>query len=376
MSNEENLKNKTELLDLFQKVIDDKTEQIFKLQNELTVRNNEISEIKNKFKETDEEIKHLKKVIDSQNYELNALKSSISYKLAKLYGKNFTNKHGPKAVSNTLFRIINDNKKDKTLPVEPPSDVEIPEIIEHNIPKQNIILSSDAQLQSDDKLTLVPPIDPDALKKLKTKLKIKFNHGESFDTDEKLIEMFFKFKSNMLDEWELACLSSCIKNFHWTSNDYIVEIGTNVGQTAIFMAKILQLMKLDNKIISIDPFSFAKDEVFNPKGNYFHYATTIQTENVNELCIPVTAYSQNISHIFKESIGLLLVDGSHRYEDAKKDLQYYCKLVKLNGYIFVDDYNVSSYPGVYRAFEEWLIEQPDFELAYKDNYFIIAKKIK
>ena len=181
-------------------------------------------------------------------------------------------------------------------------------------------------------------------------------------------------KSNMLDEWELACLCSCIRDFDWKKDDYLIEIGTNIGRTAVFMAKVLQDMKLDTKVISVDPFSFAADKVFNPKGNYFYYVTLTRQQNVNDRCIPVTAFSQNIPNIFKQNVGVLVVDGSHQYKDARKDLDYYSGLVKLNGYVFVDDYNASNYPGVYGAFEEWLAVHDNFELSYKDNYFVVAKK--
>ncbi len=204
----------------------------------------------------------------------------------------------------------------------------------------------------------------------------EFAHGESLSMQPALADMCVDSKSNMLDEWELACLCSCIVNFDWKPDDYLIEIGTNIGQTAVFMAKVLRSMGLGTKIISVDPFSFAADKMLNPKGNYSYYVTLTRQQNVNDMCIPVTAFSQDIPHIFKENVGVLLVDGSHQYEDVKKDLDYYSGLVRPNGYVFVDDYNASNYPGVYGAFDEWLAGYDNFELSYKDSYFVIAKKIR
>ena len=203
----------------------------------------------------------------------------------------------------------------------------------------------------------------------------KFVHGESLFLDQEILEMCIDSKSSMLDEWELACLCTCIKNFDWKKDDYIIEIGTNIGRTAVLLAKILKTINRQTKIISIDPFSFATDETYNPKGNYFHYTTLMHQQDLHGICIPVTAYSQDISHIFRDKVGLLFVDGSHQYDDVIKDLNYYSELVRVNGYVFVDDYGIGSYPGVYRAFEEWLATHDNYEVAFKEDYFVLAKKI-
>ena len=179
----------------------------------------------------------------------------------------------------------------------------------------------------------------------------------------------------MLGYWDLVCLCLCIKNFAWSQNDYLIEIGTNIGQGAVFMAKVFKELKLNTRIVSIDPFSSAAKKTFNPQGSYSHYLTLTRQQDAQDLCIPVTAFSQQIHNIFKENVGVLVVDGSHQYEDVRKDLDFYCQTVKLNGYIFVDDVASKVYPGVYGAFEEWLASHSDFELSYQDESFAVAKRI-
>jgi len=367
---------KSRLLNELQQILDTKIEVISQLQKKLDDKSITLEQFKEQMEINSNELLQ-------QKLELDSMRNLLSYKIGKSYGDKFGNIPGSKLFEKTLSYIFKQNYDD----LSNSKEIQSQEILESKEPDAEIISESTDTSESAEpspeenlyeylKPKLTPTQKTELIKNLQQKLtSTKFNHDESLTLNPSLMELCIESKSNMLDEWELACLCSCIKNFDWKKDDYLIEIGTNIGQTAIFMAKVFQDMKLDTKIISVDPFSFATDEIFNPKGNYSYYTTLTKQQQVNDICIPITAFSQSIPNIFKENVGILLVDGSHQYEDAKKDLDYYSKLVKLNGYVFVDDYNASSYPGVYRAFEEWLVSHDNFELSYKDSYFVIAKKV-
>lgn len=385
---------KSRLLNELQQILDAKIEVISQLEKKLDDKTITLEQFK-------EQIKINSNEILQQKLELDTMRNLLSYKIGKSYGDKFGNAPGSKLFEKMISYFFKQNYDD----LSNSKEIQSQEILESKEPHAEIISESTDHSESTStsestdpsestdtsesteptpeenlyeflKPKLTPTQKTELIKNLQQKLTTtKFNHNESLTLNPSLMELCFESKSNMLDEWELACLCSCIKNFDWKKDDYLIEIGTNIGQTAVLMAKVFQDMELDTKIISVDPFSFATDEIFNPKGNYTYYVTLTKQQQVNDICIPVTAYSQNISNIFKENVGVLLVDGSHQYEDVKKDLDYYSKLVKLNGYVFVDDYSASGYPGVYRAFEEWLVSHDNFELSYKDSYFVIAKKV-
>ena len=164
-------------------------------------------------------------------------------------------------------------------------------------------------------------------------------------------------------------------NFNWSDESYIIEIGTNIGKTAVFLSKILKNLGKSTKIVSIDPFEFAKDENMNAKGSYSKYIKTIQEENAETNCFPVVTFSENSSEIFKENVGVLLIDECHEYDCTLYDLKNYSKLVCKGGYVFVDDYS-TNYPGVKKAFDEWFQNQQSFELVHKESWFVVVKKIE
>jgi len=371
------------MVDNLEKEFEVKSRLLNELQQILDAKIEVISQLQKKLDASTESNTNLSTELSQQKLELDSMRNLLSYKIGKSYGDKFGDAPGSKLFEKMISYFFKQNYDD----LSNSKEIQSQKILESKEPHAEIIsestdtsesteLSPEENLYEYLKPKLTPTQKNELIKNLQQKLtNTKFNHDESLTLNPSLIELCIESKSNMLDEWELACLCSCIKNFDWDKDDYLIEIGTNIGQTAIFMAKIFQDMELDTKIISVDPFSFATDDVFNPKGNYTYYVTLSKQQQVHDTCIPITAFSQNISNIFKENVGILFVDGSHQYEDVKKDLDYYSKLVKLNGYVFVDDYSASGYPGVYRAFEEWFVSHDNFELSYKDSYFIIAKKV-
>jgi len=59
-----------------------------------------------------------------------------------------------------------------------------------------------------------------------------------------------------------------------------------------------------------------------------------------------------------EDIDVIFIDGSHIYEDVKNDLEIVDQVLKISGYVFVDDYQIE---GVKKACLEFLDSHDNYD---------------
>ena len=72
----------------------------------------------------------------------------------------------------------------------------------------------------------------------------------------------------------------------------------------------------------------------------------------------------------------VFLDGGHKYETVKLDLECLIKLIKNNGTILCDDYNLTYAPGIKKAIDEY-ININNFNLKIlKERFAEITKKTK
>ena len=70
------------------------------------------------------------------------------------------------------------------------------------------------------------------------------------------------------------------------------------------------------------------------------------------------------------------MDGGHKYETVKNDLNNLTNVIKHNGVIVCDDYNLNYAPGVKKAINEY-VSNNNFELKILRSRFAeIKDKIK
>lgn len=179
--------------------------------------------------------------------------------------------------------------------------------------------------------------------------------------------------SEMMDASELLYLAGTLTAYHWPADAIVVEIGTYIGKTAVFMAKVLRLLQKQVPVLSIDPFERAQPDPGNPQGVYSAYLKTIRDAQCEDVCFPLVAFSQKAAPVVPERIGVLVVDGSHHYPAVQKDLELYGPKVLPNGLIFIDDY-ISAYPGVVRAVDEYLAGGAPFMVLHKTYFVVIQRK--
>jgi len=56
-------------------------------------------------------------------------------------------------------------------------------------------------------------------------------------------------------------------------------------------------------------------------------------------------------------IDYVFVDGGHKYETVKNDLENLTQIINNNGIILCDDYDLSYAPGVKKAIDEYILKK-------------------
>ena len=156
-----------------------------------------------------------------------------------------------------------------------------------------------------------------------------------------------------------------------------LEIGVFHGVTSRNVCEMLHSIHGDNfKFTGIDLFSTDKNFLageFPPKTKfsnplktiYFRYiirSEPYKLESVNKLLSKfeknVKIIKGNSNKVLKEinlnEIDYVFLDGGHKYETVKNDLENLAQIVNNGGIIFCDDYNLSYAPGIKKAIDEYI----------------------
>ena len=75
-----------------------------------------------------------------------------------------------------------------------------------------------------------------------------------------------------------------------------------------------------------------------------------------------------LKEINLDGIDYVFLDGGHKYETVKKDLENLTQIVNNNGTILCDDYDLSHAPGVKKAIEDFVVEK-NFNLKILNSRF-------
>ena len=140
---------------------------------------------------------------------------------------------------------------------------------------------------------------------------------------------------------------------------HFVEIGTFFGKSASFMGVEIANSGKDIKFDTIDTFLGSPDEL-SGKHKVFTYSNVFEAAKTHLNGLPVNIIVGNSVEIAKNyksrSLDFVFIDGSHLYEDVKKDIRAWKGKVKKGGYIGGHDY--SDHEGVNRAVKEIFGECP------------------
>ena len=159
-----------------------------------------------------------------------------------------------------------------------------------------------------------------------------------------------------------------------------LEIGVFHGVTARNLCEVLySLHGNDFKYTGIDLFSndvkllnneFAPKTTFsNPlKTIYYNYIIRSDPYSIKSVNKLLKKFEKNINiikgnsnEVLKEinldGIDYVFLDGGHKYETVKKDLENLTQIVNNNGAILCDDYDLSYAPGVKKAIDEYVLNK-------------------
>ena len=159
-----------------------------------------------------------------------------------------------------------------------------------------------------------------------------------------------------------------------------LEIGVFHGVTSRNVCELLYSIHGDNfKFTGIDLFindpKILKDEYIpqtkfsNPlKTIYYKYIIKLEPYSIESVLKLLEKYKKNINiikgnsnkvlkEISLEKFDYAFLDGGHKYETVKNDLENLSKVINNNGLVMCDDYDLSYAPGVKKAIDNFVSDK-------------------
>ena len=159
-----------------------------------------------------------------------------------------------------------------------------------------------------------------------------------------------------------------------------LEIGIFHGVTSRNVCELLYSFHGNNfKFTGIDLFvndeTLLKDEYIpknkfsNPlKTIYYKYIIRLDPYSVDSVLRLLKKFQKNVNiikgnsnkvlkEISVDKFDYVFLDGGHKYETVKEDLENLAKIINNNGTILCDDYDLSYASGVRKAIEDFVVEK-------------------
>ena len=162
-----------------------------------------------------------------------------------------------------------------------------------------------------------------------------------------------------------------------TKPKIFLEIGVFHGVTARNVCELLyNIRKNDFKYIGLDLFEKSKENdsevIPNTKFNnpfkkiYFQYLKRQDPYSLDAVNDLLKKFKSNV-HLIKGNsnkilkqldmtkVDFVFLDGGHHYDTVKNDLENCTEVIKNNGVVLCDDYNLGSALGVKKAIDEYVL---------------------
>ena len=196
--------------------------------------------------------------------------------------------------------------------------------------------------------------------------------------------MHFKFKkywrkTGLNEEWGTILLNLIVEK----KPKHFLEIGVFCGVTSRNVCEVLsQIHEGDFSYTGVDLFGektqldkyesvpkYIENQKFSNPLKHFYY-NLLMRENLNSIESVekfLKKFKKNIhlikgdtNKVLKEidlsNIDFAFIDGGHSYKTVLNDLKCCNEVVKNNGIILCDDYDLSFAPGVKKAVDEFVLE--------------------
>lgn len=151
----------------------------------------------------------------------------------------------------------------------------------------------------------------------------------------------------------------------------ILEIGAHAGKSTSILNQIANIN--DSKIYTIDSWSDDTEIEFEGKKGtakdfFFKRVLTDRIE-------PIEGDSKNaLKKVPNDSISFAFIDGGHDYESVQEDLSHMTRVMKKGGLVYMHDYFAFSWPGVFRATQDFLKDNSSFKLVLEADKRVLLKK--
>jgi len=174
--------------------------------------------------------------------------------------------------------------------------------------------------------------------------------------------------------------------------NYILEIGSFLGKSAIHMGNYIKNNSLSTKIICVDTWLGslemiadrfpAEREKIVKNGMprlYDYFLANVKKHGLENIIIPFPQTSYNALKFFMQHnifFDLIYLDGSNYYEELKKDIDLSWDVLSNDGIMFGDDYRNFSWPQIAVAVNEFVADNKladNFKVNY-DCYWSLKKK--
>jgi len=149
----------------------------------------------------------------------------------------------------------------------------------------------------------------------------------------------------------------------------VIETGTFHGGSALYFAKLMDLMDIEGKVITIDV-----DQMPDlPQHEKIIYIKGSSTDN--------NVIQQVKEHAHYSNKILAVLDSDHSKEHVLRELEIYHDFVTKDSYIVVEDSNINGHPvhsgwgtgpGPYEAIEEFLKTHSEFVIDKSREKFILT----
>ena len=162
------------------------------------------------------------------------------------------------------------------------------------------------------------------------------------------------------DAYHLFCYAKRIPD----KGTYL-EIGGAFGGSVLCAYLATQLSGLSINFITVDPFIPTDGENWS-KDDFVE-----NTKSISSLTLINCASDMAKDKIADSSVDLLFIDGSHEYEQVKRDLENYWAKIKTGGVLLGHDYN-TVHPGVMQATDE-VFGKDKLTLLKNSSMFMVEK---
>lgn len=151
--------------------------------------------------------------------------------------------------------------------------------------------------------------------------------------------------------------------------DTVIECGTLHGGSTLYFAKLMDIMEIDGKVISID-VDLMNDLPSHPKIIYLH-GSSVSDKILNE----VRLHTQGSKKV------MVVLDSNHSMEHVFKEMEIYKNFITPGSYLVVEDSNLNGHPvhaawgtgpGPYEAIEEFLKTHDEFEADKSREKFMMT----